>query len=122
MQKDFFLNKFFVGILKVNDENGRIRIWISLRKQIHYSEAWIRGSGSGSTPKCHGYATPLPVYGIQVPNRAGSGSAPLTNGSGSGRPKNKRIRLRIRIPNSGWKFQENPSGHVMLEVGRGGAV
>jgi hypothetical protein len=39
----------FAGILKVNDENSRIR--------IQYSEAWIRGSGSGSTPKCHGSAT-----------------------------------------------------------------
>jgi hypothetical protein len=38
-------------MLKVNDENKRIR--------IHQSEAWIRGSasGSGSTPKCHGTAT-----------------------------------------------------------------
>jgi hypothetical protein len=35
--------------LKVKDENSRIR--------IHYSEAWIRGSGPGSTPKCHGSAT-----------------------------------------------------------------
>jgi hypothetical protein len=33
----------------VNDENSRIR--------IHLSEAWIRGSRSGSTPKCHGSAT-----------------------------------------------------------------
>ncbi len=40
---------FFVGVLKVNDENSRIRI------RIHYSEAWIRGPGS--TPKCHGSAT-----------------------------------------------------------------
>ncbi len=39
----------FAGILKVNDENSRIR--------IHSSEAWICGSGSGSTPKCHGSAT-----------------------------------------------------------------
>jgi hypothetical protein len=40
-------NLFNAGILKVNDENSRIR--------IHLSEAWIRGSGSGSgsTPKCH---------------------------------------------------------------------
>jgi hypothetical protein len=48
--KNFFVKiKFFVGILKVNDENSRIR--------IHQSETWIRGSGSGSTPKCHGSAT-----------------------------------------------------------------
>ncbi len=40
---------FLIGILKVNDENSRIR--------IHQSEAWIRGSGAGSTPKCHGSAT-----------------------------------------------------------------
>jgi hypothetical protein len=36
-QKKFFRNKFFVAILKVIDENSRIR--------IHLSEAWIRGSG-----------------------------------------------------------------------------
>jgi hypothetical protein len=29
----FVLNEFFVGILRVNDENNRIR--------IHLSEAWI---------------------------------------------------------------------------------
>ncbi len=47
--KKTFFYLFFVGILKVNDENSRIR--------IHYSEAWIRGSRSGSAPKCHGSAT-----------------------------------------------------------------
>ncbi len=46
-RKTFCLNKFFVGILKANDENNRI--------QIHLSEAWI--CGSGSTPKFHGSAT-----------------------------------------------------------------
>ncbi len=46
MQKNFFFK--FVGILKGNGENRRIR--------IHLSEAWIRGSGSESTPKCHGSA------------------------------------------------------------------
>ncbi len=48
-------NQFFVCILKVIDENSRIRI----RIRIHQPEAWIRGSRSrsGSTPKCHGYAT-----------------------------------------------------------------
>jgi hypothetical protein len=40
-----------VGVLKVNDENSRIRIRINL------SEARISGSGSGCTPKCHGSAT-----------------------------------------------------------------
>jgi hypothetical protein len=58
MQKTFFLEQFFVGVLKVNDENSRIRI------RIHWSKAWIRGSGSGSTPKFHGSAT-LP-QGIRV--------------------------------------------------------
>jgi hypothetical protein len=40
-------------MLKVNDENTRIRI------RIHESKAWIRGSssGSGSTPKYHVSAT-----------------------------------------------------------------
>ncbi len=52
MQKNFFKKLFFfVGILKVNDKNRRIRIRIRIR--IHQSEAWIRGSESGSTPKCH---------------------------------------------------------------------
>jgi hypothetical protein len=37
MQKNFFSNSFFVGILKVNDENRRIRIRIRIR--IHQSEA-----------------------------------------------------------------------------------
>jgi hypothetical protein len=53
MQEHFFLNLFFVGILKVSDENRRIGICIRIR--IHQLEAWIRGSGS--TPKCHGSAT-----------------------------------------------------------------
>jgi hypothetical protein len=55
-----FLTKFvFVGILKVNDENRRIRI----RIRIHLSEPWICESESGSTPKCHGTAT-LAIEGI----------------------------------------------------------
>ncbi len=33
-----------------------------IRIRIHWSEAWIRGSGSGSTPKCHGSGT-LPAGG-----------------------------------------------------------
>jgi hypothetical protein len=53
MQKKFLKNSFFVGILKVNDENRGIRI----RIRIHYSEAWIRGSGAGFTPKYHGSET-----------------------------------------------------------------
>jgi hypothetical protein len=40
--------------LKVNDENSRIL--------IHYSEAWNRGSRSGSTPKCHGSGTLVHIY------------------------------------------------------------
>ncbi len=48
-------NQFFAGILRVNDENSRIRIRVRIR--IHLSEAWIHGSVSGSTPKCHGSAT-----------------------------------------------------------------
>ncbi len=34
-QKIFFLNYFFVGVLKVNDDNSRIRIRIRIRIQIH---------------------------------------------------------------------------------------
>jgi hypothetical protein len=41
----------FVGVLKVSDENRRIRIW------IHQLQTWIRGAGSGSTPNCHGSGT-----------------------------------------------------------------
>ncbi len=50
-QKKFF----FLHLGKVNDGNSRIRI----RNRLHYSEAWIRGSrsGTGYTPKCHGSAT-----------------------------------------------------------------
>ncbi len=47
-QKNFFLNQFFVGLLKVNDENRWIRI--RTRTRIHQSEAWICGSGSESGP------------------------------------------------------------------------
>ncbi len=46
-RKNCVKNQFLAGILKVNDENSRIR--------IHQSEAWIRGSGS--TPKFHGSGT-----------------------------------------------------------------
>ncbi len=49
-QKIFVKKLVFCWNLKVNDENSRIRI----RIRINLSEAWIRGSGSGSTPKCHG--------------------------------------------------------------------
>jgi hypothetical protein len=37
--KNLLKNSFFVGVLKVNDENSSIRI----RIRIHQSEAWIRG-------------------------------------------------------------------------------
>ncbi len=53
--RNTFFTQFFVSVLKVNDENTRIRIRIWIR--IHQSDAWIRGSGSGSTPKQHGSAT-----------------------------------------------------------------
>jgi hypothetical protein len=46
-EKRFTKILFVVGVLKVSDENGRIR--------IHQSEAWI--SGSGSSPTCHGSET-----------------------------------------------------------------
>jgi hypothetical protein len=38
---------------KIAGSGSRIRI------RIHQSEAWIRGSGSGTTPKCHGSGTLL---------------------------------------------------------------
>jgi hypothetical protein len=46
-QKNFIFNQFFVGLLKVSDE-------IRIRIRIHQPDAWIFGSGSGFTPKCHG--------------------------------------------------------------------
>jgi hypothetical protein len=56
----------FCWHLQVNDENSRIRIQdpdsdplvrgMDPRIRIHWSEAWIHGIGSGSTPKCHGSA------------------------------------------------------------------
>jgi hypothetical protein len=52
-QKNFFLNLFFVGILKVPDEKSRILIWI--RKSV------VRIPGSGSLPKCHGMTSKLLV-------------------------------------------------------------
>ncbi len=42
MQEIFFLHLFFVGILKVNDENRRIRIHI----RIHIKMSWIRNTDS----------------------------------------------------------------------------
>jgi hypothetical protein len=47
------ISKIFVGILKVKDENRRVRI----RIYIHWSEAQI--CVSGSVPKCHGSTTLL---------------------------------------------------------------
>jgi hypothetical protein len=41
MLQNFFLNQFFVGILKVDDENRRL----------------VRGMDPGSPPICHGSAT-----------------------------------------------------------------
>jgi hypothetical protein len=57
-RKNCVKNYFFAGILKVNDENSRIRI----RIRIHKLEVWIRGSGSGSTPKLHGSGTLITRY------------------------------------------------------------
>ncbi len=65
-QRNFRKKIVFVGLLKVNEENSRIRI----RIRIHYSEAWIHGSGSGSTPKCHGSGTlpPAQHYPTKTPD------------------------------------------------------
>jgi hypothetical protein len=48
-QKNSARKFVFVDVLKVTDENSKIR--------IHYSEIWIHGSGSA--PKFHGSATLL---------------------------------------------------------------
>jgi len=51
MQKNFFLNMFFVGVLKFHDENSRIRIQIRINIRIQLvrlSGAWFRGSGFAS--------------------------------------------------------------------------
>jgi hypothetical protein len=53
-----------VDVLKVNDENSRIRIRIRFR--IHQSEAWIRESGS--SPKCHGSGTLINIIIIIINN------------------------------------------------------
>ncbi len=58
---------FFVDILKVSDEKSVVRVRIRIRIQIHYSEAWIRVLGSGSTPKCHGSGTLLCIQVVPVP-------------------------------------------------------
>jgi hypothetical protein len=50
-QKKLCKKIVFYWHLEVQWENSRIRI----RFRIHWSEAWI--PGSGSTPKCHGSAT-----------------------------------------------------------------
>jgi hypothetical protein len=42
------------SMTKIAASGSKIRI------RIHQSEAWIRGSGSGSTPICHGSGTLLP--------------------------------------------------------------
>ncbi len=64
-RKTFLRNKFFVGIWKVNDKNSRIR--------IHYSEAWIRGSGSEFTLKnvMDPERCPLPIW-IRIQSRSES--------------------------------------------------
>jgi hypothetical protein len=52
LSKNYFHNNsFFVGILKVTDKNSRIQI----------QQDPDPGSGSRSTPKCHGSATLLPI-------------------------------------------------------------
>ncbi len=53
-QKNFFFKLVFVGLLKVNDEKKG-------PGSVSGSEAWIRGSGS--TPKCHGFAA---LFGRKV--------------------------------------------------------
>ncbi len=49
-------SEFFVGILKVNDENSSIR--------IQDPDPLVRGSGS--VPKCHGYATLIKAYQLLI--------------------------------------------------------
>jgi hypothetical protein len=49
--KKLLKKSFLVDVLKVTDENRRIRI----RIRIHLSDVWIRGSGSAL--KFHGSAT-----------------------------------------------------------------
>jgi hypothetical protein len=65
----------FVGVLKVNDENSRIRF------RIHKSEAWIRGSRSGSTPKCHGSATLIKRKNTCLAFGPGTQPGPLSQNS-----------------------------------------
>jgi hypothetical protein len=53
-----YLKNSFCWGLEVKNENSRIR--------IHWSEAWILGSGSG--PKCHGSTTLAPRKANQQRN------------------------------------------------------
>jgi hypothetical protein len=56
--KTFFFNLYVVGVLKVNDENSKIRklvIGMDPRFRI-----------IGSTPKCHGSETLTKTTGIEV--------------------------------------------------------
>jgi hypothetical protein len=55
IRRKTFLKLILFCVLKINDENSRIRI----RIRIHKSEAWNRGPGSGFTQKCHGSGTLL---------------------------------------------------------------
>ncbi len=52
VKKLIFLLASWRSMTKIAGSRSRIR--------IHWSEAWIRGSGSGSTPKCHGSGTLAP--------------------------------------------------------------
>ncbi len=95
-QKNFVLNKFFVGVLKVNDGNSRICIHI----RIHLSEVWIRGDGSGSTPKLGGSATlVLPVGDRRVRCKGGDL-----------RPLAERVQVLDLTPPTQQRFQQ---GHQL---------
>ncbi len=59
-----FVTSFGFLSSKRNKQKSRIRIQIRIR--IHKSEAWIRGSGSGSTPKCHGSETLVSTFVFSV--------------------------------------------------------
>jgi hypothetical protein len=55
LQKVIRKKLFFVGILKVADENSRIQSWIRISKQVY-------GSKDPAVAKCHGSGTSKVTY------------------------------------------------------------
>ncbi len=109
VEKIVYKNYFFAGILKVNDENSGSGYESRIR--IHLSEAWIRGPGSGSTPKCHGSATLLGGF-VGLWSQQASSFPSLWWGTGSGSALKWRVGSGFRIRNLALK--QHRSGRNFL--------